>query len=122
MSSSAMTPERFWKAKPRRALEWRELAGGQCVLLRPKIGRGLVGRWLASRLVGPHYRIRLDEIGAFVWKSCDDKTPLLVTADKMRTRFGSDIKPAERRLAQFIRKMLRSKIIELDEADDAIQP
>ena len=84
-----MTPERFWDARPRRALEWRELEGGQCVLLRPKFGRGRIGRWLASRLADPHYRIRLDEIGTYVWKACDGKTPLLTIADGMRAAIRS---------------------------------
>ena len=117
-----MTPERFWEAKPRRALEWREIAGGQCVLLRPKFGRGRVGRWLASRFADPHYRIRLDEIGTFVWKACDGETPLLVIADAMRARFGPDIEPAERRLARFVQKMLRSRIIDLAEPTEVTQP
>jgi hypothetical protein len=122
MSSSVMTPERFWEARPRRALEWRETAGGQCVLLRPKFGRGRIGRWFASRLADPHYRIRLDDIGTFVWKACDGQTPLLTIADGMRTRFGPDIEPAERRLALFVRKMLRSKIIALEETEDVTRP
>ena len=117
-----MTPERFWEARPRRTLEWREVAGGRCVLLRPKFGRSRVGRWLAARLADPHYRIRLDEIGTFVWKACDGETPLMTIADGMRARFGADIEPAERRLAQFVRKMLRSKILELEETEDVTRP
>ena len=117
-----MTPERFWEARPRRALEWRETASGQCVLLRPKFGRGRIGRWFASRLADPHYRIRLDDIGTFVWKACDGQTPLLTIADGMRTRFGPDIEPAERRLALFVRKMSRSKIIALEETEDVTRP
>ena len=117
-----MAPERFWEARPRRALEWRAAAGGQCVVLRPKFGRGRVGRWFALRLADPNYRIRLDEIGTFVWKACDGQTPLATIADGMRARFGPDIEPAERRLAQFVRKMLRSKIIELEKTEDVTRP
>ena len=122
MSSSVMPPERFWEARPRRTLEWNDVAGDRCVLLRPKFGRSRVGRCLAARLAEPHYRIRLDEIGTFVWKACDGKTPLTTIADGMRARFGPDIEPAERRLAQFVRKMLRSKIIELEETEDVTRP
>ena len=122
MSLKSMTPERFWEARPRRALEWHDVAGGQCVLLRPKFGHSRVGRWLASRLADPHYRIRLDEVGTFVWKACDGDTPLLAIADRMRARFGSGIEPAEPRLAQFVRKMLRSRIIELEDPTDVTQP
>ena len=102
------------RAKPHRMLDWREREAGRCILLRPKFGRSSVGRWLASRVVEPHYRIRLDEIGTFVWKACDGETSLASIADRMREEFGPRAEPAEQRLAVFVRKMLRSRMLALE--------
>ena len=97
-------------AMPRRALEWRE-EHGQCVLLRPRFGSGRVGRWLASWAGDPHYRIRLDDVGTFVWKSCDGQTPLSKIAEGLRQRFGVSVEPAEQRLAMFVSQMRRSRLL-----------
>jgi hypothetical protein len=111
-----MTSRSFWDEKPRRALEWRETDDGRCVLLRPKFGKGLLGRWLATRIRDPHYRIRLDEVGTFVWKASDGQTPFSIIVAGLRMRFGARVEPAEQRLAVFARQMLRSRTIEIGEA------
>ena len=82
-------------------------------MLRPKFGEHPVGRWLATKLSDPHYLIRLDEIGTFVWKACDGETPLAVIADRLRARFGGRIEPVEERLGEYVRTMLRSRLIEV---------
>ena len=116
-----MASELRENTKPRRLLDWRERPNGQVVILRPKFGRGVVGRWLASCLADPHYRIRLDKIGAFVWKACDGNTTLRMIAQGMRSNFGPDVEPAERRLAQFVARMLRSKVLELDQPERPVE-
>ncbi len=103
--------ERFWTAQPHRRLEWRESDDGRCVVLRPRLGEGRVGRWLAARLSDPYYRIRLDAVGTFIWKACDGETPLMVIAERMRERFGSEVEPAEERLGKFVQTMFRSRLI-----------
>lgn len=110
-----MTPEAaaaFWNARPRRRLDWRE-QDGRGVVLRPKFGEGRFGRWLAAKLGDPCYRIRLDEVGTFVWKTCDGETPLAEMARRLRAEFGERVEPAEERLARFVQSMLRSRMIEV---------
>ena len=97
---------------PRRRLNWRESDDGCCILLRPKFGNSEFGQWLASRLANPDYQIRLDQIGSFVWRACDGKTPLVSIADGMRDQFGSNIEPVEQRLATFIRQMVQSRLLD----------
>ena len=108
-----MNGEAYGHTVPKRLLEWREADDGRCVLLRPKFGRGPVGRWLADRVGDPHYRIRLDELGTFVWKACDGETSLDTIAIRLRRHFGSTVEPAEQRLGLFVRKMLKSRVLEL---------
>ena len=107
-SASAVT---FWDSRPRRRLDWREQDDGRCVVLRPKLGEGRIGRWLASTLGDPCYRIRLDDVGTFIWKRCDGETPLAEIAARLRAEFGARVEPAEERLARFVQSMLRSRMI-----------
>ena len=108
--------ERFWNACPRRRLDWRETEDRCCVVLRPKFGESRAGRWLAGRLGDPCYRIRLDDVGTFIWKACDGQTPLTVIAARLHGAFGDRVEPADERLARFIQTLLRSRMIDLNGA------
>ena len=103
----------FMERRPRRLLDWREDGQGRCVLLRPKLGTGRWGRWLATRLGDPYYRIRLDEVGTLVWKASDGTTRLAQIAEQLRQRFGERVEPLEGRLRQFMRRLVRARLIEL---------
>ena len=103
----------FMDRHPRRLLDWREDGEGRCVLLRPKLGTGRWGRWLTARLSDPYYRIRLNEVGTLVWKASDGKTRLAQIAEQLRQRFGERVEPLEGRLRQFMRRLVRSRLIEL---------
>ena len=105
--------ERLRQVCPQRRLDWREGDDGRCVVLRPTFGASRAGRWLAARLGNPCYRIRLDDVGTFVWKACDGRTPLHEIAAGLRAEFGARVEPADERLAQFVRTMLRSRMIEM---------
>ncbi len=100
-------------ARPHRRLDWRELDDGRCVVLRPQLGESRIGRWLASKLGDPCYRIRLDDVGTFIWKACDGETPLTEIAGRLRSQFGDRVEPAEERLARFVQSMLRSRMIDV---------
>mgnify|MGYP001178653431 FL=1 len=98
--------------RPRRLLDWRE-EDGRCVLLRPRLGAGRLGRWLAGLLRNPHYRIRLDDVGSLIWKACDGGTSLAEIVPRLRERFGDQVEPADQRLVQFVRKMLKGRMLAL---------
>ena len=112
MESRSAGAAAFWTSRPRRRLDWRELESGNCVVLRPRFGQGRIGRWLAGKLGDPCYRIRLDDVGTFIWKACDGDTPLTEIAGRLRAEFGDRIEPADERLARFVQSMLRSGMIE----------
>ena len=103
----------FWNACPRRRLDWREADHGCCVVLRSRFGEGRLGRWLASKLGDSFYRIRLDDVGTFIWRACDGGTPLAEIAGRLRDEFGERVEPAEERLARFVHSMLRSRMIDV---------
>ncbi len=104
----------FARVQPRRLLEWRE-QDGRCVLLRPRLGSSRVGRWMAGLWDDPYYQIRLDEVGTLVWKACDGRTSLADIVGRMRDRFGDRVEPADQRLAEFMRKMLKGRMIAIRE-------
>ena len=116
IASAVVASERaaaFWNARPRRRLDWRDLDDGRCVVLRPQLGEGRIGRWLASKLGDPCYRIRLDDVGSFIWKACDGQTSLTAISGRLRNEFGERVEPAEERLARFVQSMLRSRMVEM---------
>ena len=106
-----MNAVEFWNALPSRRFDWSQDDDGRSVVLRPKLGEGRVGRWLAAYLGDPYYRIRLDELGTFVWKACDGQTPLTVIAERMRDEFGDRVEPTRERLGRFVQKMLQGRMI-----------
>ena len=110
----------FAQVRPRRLLEWCE-EDDRCVLLRPRFGTTRVARWVARLGTDPHYRIRLDEVGTLVWKACDGHTSLADIVGRMRERFGDRVEPADQRLSQFIRKMLKGRMISLGRGE-RLQP
>ena len=106
----------FAIVRPRRLLKWCE-EGGRCVLLRPRLGPSRLGRWLVGIVGETHYRILLDDVGTLVWKACDGETSLADIIVLMRTKFGNRVEPAEERLAQFVRKMLKGKMVSVERLD-----
>ena len=109
-----MNAVEFWNALPSRRFDWSQDDEGRCVVLRPKLGEGRVGRWFAARLGDPCYRIRLDEFGTFVWKACDGQTPLMVIAERLRDEFGDRVEPTQERLGRFMQQMLQGRMIAVD--------
>lgn len=105
---------RFMQRRPIRLLEWEEDEAGRVMVLRPRLGRSPVGKWISSRLPDPYYRIRLDDIGTMVWKSCDGSASLSEIAEQMRRHFGERVDPAQERLKQFVHKMVRARLIRLE--------
>ncbi len=81
------------------------------VVFRPRFGRGIglrISRWLGLS----DYKIRLDDIGSLVWKSCDGETEMGQVAESLRRQFGDRGEPAEELLLQFVSNLHRARMIE----------
>lgn len=105
---------RFLECRFHRRLAWKEDNEGRVVVFKPRFGEGKLGRWLASALRLPDYRIRLDEMGTLVWKLCDRKATASQIAERMRRRFSGKVEPAEDRLYDFIMQLKRAGMIEIE--------
>jgi hypothetical protein len=93
---------------PRRCCAWEEREGG-VTLLRPRFGRGRLGRHL-ERLFGSRpFRLHLEEVGSFVWRRCDGATRVADIAHALSDEFGDKVAPVEERLVLFLRQLVRGR-------------
>ena len=83
------------------------------MVLVPKFRSGLLARWM-SRLGRPHFRVRLDAEGSFVWAQCDGGTTVLQIAERLYARTGGDAAGLRDRVARFVEKLARDGLVTLD--------
>jgi len=99
---------------PHRLGSWRADGETRVVVERPKpCTRGLRAvvdnlRWLMS-----HPRIRLDELGSFVWSHLDGNTTLAEIASETVAAFPDRAEGMEQRLALFATALHHQGLIEL---------
>jgi hypothetical protein len=94
-------------------MEWEDGPENRAVLLVPKFRWGPLARWLQPRLKRPFVRLKLDDIGSFVWKRFDGRTTFDDIVKAMRDEFGEKAEPAEERLKKFLVLLMKSKFVEL---------
>ena len=96
-----------------------EEVDGRTVLLRPMPRsrglRGFVDR-LLHRLSAN--RIRLDEVGTFVWSHMDGRRTVAEVAGLLRAEFGDRVDPAEERLGHLVRLMRQEGFLGYSGWDD----
>ena len=103
---------------PHRLGAWQADGDGKVVVERPKPQtRGLRAmvdnlRWLMS-----HPRIRLDELGSFVWQRCDGVATLSEIAEATTGAFPDRAEGMDERLALFTTALHHQGLVELRVAD-----
>ena len=97
---------------PVRIREWEKLAQNQIVILQPKFRNRWLARWLLPRMKRPHYRVKLDEFGSWVWIHCDGRTTVKEIGFSLKERFGETIEPVYDRLSIFLNQLERSRLIQ----------
>ncbi len=96
---------------PRRLASWEEVEG-RAVAIRPEpTTRGLQGvrDRLVFRIATP--RIRLDDVGTFVWLHLDGERTVGEVAELLRERFGDQVEPAEERLGHLVLLLRREGLL-----------
>lgn len=101
------------KVVPRRELNWEDGQDGKAVLLVPRFRKGFLSRWLQPRLKRPHIRVKLDDIGSFVWRLFDGENDFTTIVSAMRLHFGEKIEPAEDRLQKFLVLLYKDRFVQL---------
>lgn len=97
--------------RPARALEFRRREDGRVEVLRPKFGRGRLGRFVAARVRKPHVSVHLDARGSFVWDQCDGERTVEEIAEALEQRDGptDDLR---RRLVRFLVGLARQGMVD----------
>ncbi len=65
---------------------------------------------LAGKAVSER-RIELDEVGAFVWDLCDEKTPVRAMIDRLCERYKMNRKEAEVALLSYLRTLAKKRLV-----------
>jgi Coenzyme PQQ synthesis protein D (PqqD) len=84
---------------------------GLVTLVVPKFRSVFLQKWLVPWLAKPNFRIRLDNVGSFIWQRCDGTTPVLKIAEEMQSEFGEGIQPVYDRISRFLNKLESSQFI-----------
>jgi hypothetical protein len=93
---------------PSRSVRW-DGSGGEIALRVPR--RPPLA--LIARLLGrpQHVRLRLDELGSYVWSCCDGGTPVGEIVTAMAQRFGAEEEEMAPRVALFLNRLARERLI-----------
>jgi hypothetical protein len=97
----------FTSLVPVRQHRWEDHDDGRVTVLIPRFSGRLTRRWLMPLFRRPHVRLRLDEIGSFVWLACDGRTSVGELARALQSRFGGEPADAQHRVTSFVRKLAR---------------
>lgn len=96
-----------------RKIGWEDGQNNLAVLLIPRFRAWPLAKWLQPRLKKPYIRVKLDDIGSFVWRHLDGKTTFASLAQSMRDHFSEKAEPAEDRLKKFLITLRNNKFVEL---------
>jgi hypothetical protein len=58
-------------------------------------------------------KIKLDDIGTFVWEMCDGKATIRVMIERLREQYRLEWKEAEVALVAFMRQLMRKRLVAL---------
>ncbi len=108
--SKEQISEAFLAAAPKRNREWQE-SGDLAVILIPKFGNHFFGKWLITKMKSPNFRLKLDEVGSFVWKHCDGSTTVKDIGQGLAAEFGEKVDPVYDRLNLFFASLNKNKSI-----------
>lgn len=84
---------------------------GLYVLLKPKYRHPWMVKHILPRLKSPHYKIRLDDIGSFIWGLCDGRQTVKEISGKLTEQFGDKVEPLYERLATFFQSLEKNTFI-----------
>jgi hypothetical protein len=86
---------------------------GKVVVIIPKFQRPPFNR-LMRRMKAPNIRVKLDEIGSFIWLQCDGQRNLAAIMAALHDEFGERVEPVDQRVGLFIRQLLRGGMVRLE--------
>ena len=105
-------PANLLDLMPTRAERFETAADGRVTVLVPRLRNPLLVRVL-KRLAAKPMRVRLDELGSFVWVQCDGVTTVHTIADRVRERFGGEAEAVMLRTGRFVNTLVKGDLVTL---------
>lgn len=96
---------------PVRNREWEAAESGEVRVLVPRYGLGRIGGWFNKRATRPHIKVKLDDVGSAVWRTCDGQSTVAEIARRLESDFGEKVSPLHERLSRFFLELERSRFI-----------
>jgi len=96
---------------PVQNLKSKKNEGGLCTLLKPKFSHPLLTKYILPRLKSPHFKVKLDEIGSFIWSLCDGKNTVKDIGVQLKEEFGERVEPLYERLGLFFQNLEKNRFI-----------
>ena len=96
---------------PEQAIKSEKSEDGSSVLLKPKYRHAWFVKHVLPRMKSPNYKIKLDDIGSFIWDLCDGKRSVKEIGEKMEEKFGDKVEPLYDRLRIFFLHLEKNRFI-----------
>lgn len=97
---------------PLRKLEYETDENNRVVVFLPHKENFLTRKFL-PRPKSPAARIKLDEIGSFVWQLCDGSNSIRTICHRLQENFGDTLIQSEERTVMFLQQMYKENFIKL---------
>ena len=105
-----LTVEGLLAMVPVRAVPFETGEDGRVTLLRPKFVSPWLA-WLQPLLARPVFRVRLDEVGSFLWLQVDGERTVAVLCDQLGAAFGERAEPVQERGLSFVYQLLEGRFV-----------
>ena len=102
------------KLKP--TVDWEVMSDQQVVLLVPRFSNPFFIKLFTPNR--PHFRVKLDEIGSFLFTQCDGNHTVFEICDQLKEKFGERVEPIYERSSVFFQKLIKEKLMVFDIPSD----
>ena len=98
---------------PVKNCDYHQGASGNFILQMPKSDNAMLQKILAFLSRKPHFKIKLDERGSFIWEHCDGKNSISKICGMLENEFGDSVKPTTNRTILLFKKLYQYGLVRL---------
>ena len=103
----------YRKLVPKRNVAWEHDENDKVALLQPKFRNSILVKYVLPRMKHPNFRIKLDDVGSWVWDQIDEKSTVEEIGKRLKAVHGEKIEPVWERLQLFLNALAKSGFITL---------